>query len=216
MALTARYRVLARFHFANGNHLGTSGDMMNAIAQFEVAVVAAEQAGDVRTASGIRANASFYLIELGELERAEGLLLQVLAEAKKASLASMEPAALQALGSVFTCLGRFEEARNILTRALELAEQQGNWWISGRARVYLSTLEYASGNLIESERQKSTGSDVFLDAPQSRPAGLPPASAMARALLSLGRKEEAFILAQEAMTILDSLGSVFFSGHSCG
>src|SRR5262249_49513565 len=82
--------VTLRFHYAMGIYLESSGDVMNAVQQLELALVAAEDAGDVRTACGIQGELGCCWIEVGEAALAEGLLRQVLTEARRLSLAVVE------------------------------------------------------------------------------------------------------------------------------
>jgi eukaryotic-like serine/threonine-protein kinase len=197
--------VTLRFHYAMGIYLACSGDVMNAIEELQLALAAAEEAGDVRTACGIQGELGCSWIELGDAALAEGLLRQALAEARRRSLAVVEAFTLPDLGNVLMCSGHLDDARTTLNKAVEVAERQGSASASGFANFFLSTLAYVSSDFIESERRARLAAEISRVSPSTRAASL---SALARAVLAQGRKAEAFEASNEATSILERVGSI--------
>jgi len=195
--------VVLRFHLAKGILLAWSGSLMEAIEHLELALNASEQGGDSRMTCFIRCELGFYWTEMGDPERGEGLVKQVLADAKQRSLETIEAFTLPVLAHALIAMGRLEEARRTLERSLELAAKHGSAWTLGLASSVFSTLAYVEGDWIESERRARIAEESLRSSPGPRLAAL---AALARALLRQGRKAEAFDAAHEATALLDAVG----------
>jgi ATP/maltotriose-dependent transcriptional regulator MalT len=180
---------------------------MQAMPQLELALEAADEAGDVRTACNIRVELGYNWTEMGDPERAEGLIRRVLVDVKERSLATIEAFTLTNLGNILICLGRLDEAKSTLKRSLELADKQGSVWTTGLANFVFSTLAFVSGDFTESEHRARTAAENLRTSPGPRIGAL---SALARALLAQGRTAEAFDAALEAATLLETVSNTEF------
>jgi tetratricopeptide (TPR) repeat protein len=196
--------VTLRFHNAMGHYLACSGEIMGAIRELELALAAAERAGDFRMACEIQMDLGGCWIDVGEAALAERLLRQALAEARQRSLLFIEACTLSGLGDVLICLGRLDDARATLNQATEVAERQG-LLASLNTDLRLSTLAYVSSDFIESERRARLAVEKAGAIAPMRAAAL---SWLARALLAQGRQADAFEASNEAMALLERAGSM--------
>jgi DNA-binding winged helix-turn-helix (wHTH) protein/tetratricopeptide (TPR) repeat protein len=194
--------VTLRLRHANGIRFAQAGDVMKAIEELEVGIEACEHAGDTQAACGVRGELAATWIEVGDFHRAELLLQQILSDAKQRSLLTVETFTLPDLGNALTCLGRRDEARDVLEQALRLAKDQGNAWAAAFGSLFFSMLAFVSGDFVVSEIHARNAVEHVRSAPAPRAAAL---AALARGLLAQGRNAEALESAQAAMAILDAL-----------
>jgi eukaryotic-like serine/threonine-protein kinase len=200
--------VARRLHHARGIQFAQAGDLMGAIEELGLGLEACEQVGDTHAACAIRGEIAFNWIELGDYPRAELLLQQTLADAKKRSLSTVETFTLPDLGKVLTCLGRLDEAREALDQALRLAKNQGSSWGVALSSFYFSALAFASGDFVAAEMYARSSAESIFTVPAPRAAAL---AALARALLAQGRSKEARESAHEAASLLDAIGTSKYS-----
>jgi eukaryotic-like serine/threonine-protein kinase len=195
--------LVAKVHAVRAARQLHSGDQAAAIALFESAIQAAVAAGDARTASETQGNLAATWADLGQLDRAEGLLRRELADAERLELGYLVVWALVNLAAVLTHSGRLDEARRAATQALEFGRTQGDQRASGAALLYLSSIAYFGGELRESEHRARGASEIL-------PAPLQPSAlaALSRAVLAQGRIPEALQYARKANELLASLGHV--------
>jgi ATP/maltotriose-dependent transcriptional regulator MalT len=188
-----------------GYYLKSSGEIMRAIQELELALTATKAAGDVRTACGIQGALGTSWAELGDFTRAEGLVRQVLAEARRRSLTIVEAYTLPDLGYFMVCSGRLDDARATLNHATEIADRLGCVSASGIANFFHSTLAYVSRDFIESERRARVAAEMTRTTPSIRTAAL---SSLARAQLAQGHKADAVEASNEATALLEHAGGV--------
>ncbi len=195
--------VAAKVHYVRGTRNLHLGDQPAGIALIEQAILAATAAGDARTMSEMRANVAAIWADLGQLDRAEEGLRQALADAERLEVTYVRAWALLNLGTVLTWSGRLDEARRATTTALELGRTQGDQRLEGAALLYLSTIAFLSGELVDAEHRARLAGEIL-------PAPLQPAAlaALARAVLGQGRAKEALQHAQKAHELLAMIGHV--------
>ena len=102
------------------------GDQSAAIALYEQSILAANAAGDARTAADMHGNLASTWADLGQLDQAEAGLRQGLAEAERLELTYIRVWVLMNLGVVLTSIGRLDEARRAMTLAIEFGRKQGD------------------------------------------------------------------------------------------
>ncbi len=171
--------------------------------ELELAVEQFDLAGDARTSTNDRVNLGFVLITLGQLDRAEELLLQVLSAATRLGLETVKTYSRHNLGLVRLWLGDAKGSVDYQRVAVNQAVEQGEAILEGSARAYLSLALVELGQkdlaLEEAERAKELLTAV--------PGLLPLAVAVvARALLSKGRVPEACSQSENAAELLEKHG----------
>ena len=132
---------------------------MNAIQELERALSAAKEAGDVRMACLIQGDLGASWLDLGETALAEGFLRQVVEEARRRLLTFVEIANLPDLGLALTLLGRLDEARATLNKALSWPNGTARPRASAAADLFFSMLAYVSGDFIEAEHRARLATD---------------------------------------------------------
>ena len=105
--------------------------------ELELAVEQFDLAGDARTSTNDRVNLGFVLITLGQLDRAEKLLLQVLSAATRLGLETVKTYSRHNLGLVRLWLGDAKGSVEYQQVAVEQAKEQGEA-IPGRLGAGLS------------------------------------------------------------------------------
>jgi eukaryotic-like serine/threonine-protein kinase len=195
--------VAAKVHFVRGARQLHAGDQQAGVALLEQAIAAATAAGDARTMSEMYGNLAATWADLGQFDRAEAGLRQALADAERLDLTFIRAWALLNLGNVLTWSGRLDEARRATTTALDLGRKQGDQRLEGAALLYLSTITFLAGELVDSEHRARLAGEIL-------PAPLQPAAlaALARAVLAQGRVQEALQHARKANELLATIGHV--------
>ena len=196
--------VTLRLRHANGIRFAQTGDFLRAIQELELGLDACEQAGDTQAACGVRGELAIAWVELGDYHRAELLLRRTIIDAQKRSLVTVETFTLPDLGNVLIGLGRLDEARETLGRSLGLAKNQGSSWGEALSHLFSSTLAFVSRDFVDSETHARSALEKLSTMIAPRAAAL---AALARALLAQGRTKEALESAQQAISLIEPLGS---------
>jgi tetratricopeptide (TPR) repeat protein len=193
----------AKTHAVRATRKLHSGDQAAAIGLQEAALAAAAATGDARTMCEMRANLASVWADIGQIERAEALLRQSLAEAQKIELHYVTALVLVNLSPVLVYAGRLGEARRLAMQALNFGRKQGDQRWEGAAHLYLSTITFLAGEHQGSEQRARRA--VELVPSPLRPSAL---AALARAVLAQGRPDEALEHARRAHEMLDAVGHV--------
>ncbi len=178
-----------------GTYLTLSG---RAAAQFEAA-------GDLRSEVNARVHMGFGYIEVGGYQEAEVALRGALAAAKRMGLHNVVASSLNNLGLALARLGRLEEAIHVETEALHLAAAQGDRRVEGGSRHYLAIIRMLRGELAAAEADASAAAELLKVSPSLRAHAL---ATLARIQLTEGRTADAVTTAEEAMTLLQTLGGI--------
>jgi tetratricopeptide (TPR) repeat protein len=196
--------VATRLFYARGLCLAARHDPMQAIRELEMALEASEQARDVRTSCGITGELAICWTDLGNLTLAEELAVRALATARRRSLATVEAFTLPDYARVLFYSGRIKEARAALRAAAALADKHGNSWVSGQTDLVYSELAHGTGEFADAEAQALRAISNLSSSPGARATGL---AALARAMLAQNRVSEALETAEEAMKVLEAIGT---------
>ncbi|MGK4003495.1 tetratricopeptide repeat protein [Sorangium sp. So ce1036] len=171
----------------------------------EAAILASEQAGDGRNACSHRAGLGGIYAELGELQRAEGMLRAALGEADRMHLLELKLGVQANLAHVLACRGDLADARALAEEAVTSSRQAGLVRTELFARCYLANIYVVMGDLEVAEREARAAVALSPVAPT---LGVQAFAVLARALLGLGRIDEAVRTAAEANSILASFGTL--------
>ena len=198
-------QVVAEIEQLRGVRAAYAGDLAACLAGFEASLAAFERAGDHRDACAVRSNLSVAFVELGDYAGAEEALRVATAVADRMGLQDVGLTALQNLGHVLAYRMQLAEARRVEQRALEGFRALGDPRMEGVARMYLAEIAFLSGDFDAAEQDGRAAAAALEVAPPLRSAAL---AVLARALIGLGRVDEALTAAREAHQILESLGGI--------
>lgn len=113
---------------------------------------------------------------------------------------------LKARGRALRDLGRNDESRHVLERAIGIAREIGDHSIAGRATAHLGFLDQARGRLHDALAAFATARDEVKLAGDRRTEGMLLAS-VAATLSSLGRLDDAASVYDEALSIDEQVGN---------
>jgi tetratricopeptide (TPR) repeat protein len=181
------------------------GDAAQFLRITELAATRFEAAGYVRNACLQRTNAGFARCELGSFEEAERTLRDSLAAAEQCGLSSVAAATRHTLGLALARLGRLEEAREVEALAASAFEAQSNARMEGGCRVYLAFILGLEGRLDEALAEARRAVSLLERAPPALASAL---GMVAEIQLAQGRARDALFTAEQAMSLLVSLGGI--------
>lgn len=169
------------------------------------AAQAFERAGDVRNACTQRMNVGFAYMELGDNARAELLLSDVIAEARRLELFDVMAVAKQNLGLVLARRAALEEARATEREALSTFTSKKNRRLEGVSRTYLAIILAAGGELSGARREAERAASVLVPHPPALAHAL---AVLASVQVQLGVFGPARTAAEKATRLLAALGGV--------
>ncbi len=179
------------------------GDLAAAVRNQQLARAEFREAKDQRAFALVTSNLAFTLMVLGQNDASEQLLREAVRLARRLSLATVEPLALQNLGAVRARLGFWNEAMELQSEALAAFEARKDPRLAGVSSVHLALAALKLGRLEEAE---AFADRVIVSAFEPlRFAGYGAKSLLA---LERGQGERAVELARTANQLLDGLGSV--------
>jgi tetratricopeptide (TPR) repeat protein len=182
-----------------------TGNPAGALSGDRRAVDCYEELGNRRVACEAIGNLSLSLLEVGQLEKAEICMRQVLATAQQLDLRYMLGGALQALTSILAYKGSLDGARAVGQQALTVTRAQDDRRFQGCAEAYLSVTEYLAAEYARAEHYARAAMTTWEPVLSSRPFAI---ALLARALLAQDRPAEALVSARDAYAQLESLGVV--------
>ncbi|MDI1447069.1 serine/threonine-protein kinase [Polyangium sp. 6x1] len=177
------------------------GDLAGARRGYVRSMALFESAGHVRQACVERINLGHVCAELGDFDRAEEVLSTCLAAAQRMRLGTVEAACHLNLARVLAERGRLEEASIAATRAEEQGRAHGGYRIAGAAEVHRSGIAYRRGDFVEAEALSRKAEATLLNVPPLCAGAM---ASRARALVALGRVEEALLESRRANAIVES------------
>ncbi|WP_437720727.1 protein kinase domain-containing protein [Sorangium sp. So ce861] len=195
----------AQLHDARSCYATCTGDLVAGADGMEAAIVAFEQAGDRRNAYGARANLGVVYTELGDFERAESMLREAHQEAERMHLHELKLSSGANLAQVLAYRGQLAEGRAFAEAAASASRQAGAVRTELFARCYLAKICVALGDLEAAEDEARAAVARSQSAPT---LGVQAYAVLARALLGLGRVDEAVGTATEASSMLESFGTL--------
>ncbi|WP_437587922.1 protein kinase domain-containing protein [Sorangium sp. So ce1000] len=196
--------VVAGLHQARAFRAMSGGDPGACVTGLEAALAAFEQVGDRRNACITRANLGYSYGELGDFGGAEAALRSVVEAADRMGLHEVVAAAQASLGQVLAYRGRLAEARAVEEAALASSQRLGDPRAEVVARSYLAKIALLAGDFCGAEREAQLA-EALESASPYRVAAM---AIRARALIGLGRADEALAAAEGALAALESLGGL--------
>jgi tetratricopeptide (TPR) repeat protein len=163
------------------------------------------QAGDRRNASSVRTNLGSLYTQLGDFSRAESMLRAALEEADRLSLHELRLVIETNLAHVLAHCGQPAEGRTLAEAAATSFRRAGNVRMELAARCYLAKIASSMGDLDAAEREARA---AVANAQSVPTLGVQAFAVLARALLGLGRIDEAMQVAAEASSRLAEFGTV--------
>jgi len=198
-------QAVALVHQVRSVRASIAGDLGACLHGLETALLAFEQAGDLRNACTARCNMGYLYCELGDFERAEVALRHALAATDRMGLRELAAAVLHNLGRVLGLRGNLDEARRLERQAADSFVEQGEQRLEGVARTYLAEILVAAGDHAAGRAEAERAVELLSVAPSLRVAAL---GAVARALLGEGAGEQALAQARQAAAELEALGEI--------
>ncbi|WP_437476894.1 protein kinase [Sorangium sp. So ce1014] len=196
---------LAQLHEARSCYAMCTGDMVAGARGMEATSLAFEQAGDRRNACSSRGGLGFIYVELGDFERAEAVLRAVVEEADRMHLHDLKMASEANLALALAYRGQLAEGRAFAESAASASRRSGIARTELFARSYLAKICVALGDFEAAEAEARAAVALVQSAPT---LGVPAYAVLARALLGLGRIDEAVRTATEANSMLESFGTL--------
>jgi tetratricopeptide (TPR) repeat protein len=197
---------VAQVHHVLGMRAAHLGDIPGFARHLELAVAAFERAGDRRNALTERTTIAGCYDGLGDYERAERIARANLAESERAGVQRAAAYARSGLGMILVQQDAKREAGiQLLRQVIDELRATGNRRYEGVSRAELALALHFTGDGAASEAEARRALELLDAAPSFRARAL---AVLARALLGLGRAEEALDAAREAHRILDELGGV--------
>jgi tetratricopeptide (TPR) repeat protein len=193
--------VLARVHVLDAMRAIDVGDAGASVEDLEAAISCFEAADESRMACQCRTNLGAIYYYLGEFERAERVLTQVLATAERLGAARVKVYTLINMSDVLADSGRATEARVHGALAAELGERQEDPRAEGSARANLSHLALEAGETEVALREAAAAVRLLSGQTLLLPIAL---ARYADALLSAGRAEDAREKIEQAVAIVDA------------
>ncbi|MFO0611436.1 MAG: hypothetical protein U0414_02525 [Polyangiaceae bacterium] len=192
---------IARLGASRARH---HGDVAGDLRGYGEALRALERAGDLRGAANARVSYAFALVEVGDYRAAETLLRQALLEAERLGIASVATRARQNLALTAAARGDLREARALAAAVIDEAMAGGDVRFEGWTRVYLASFDLREGDTAAAIDGARRAAAILADTPGAAGA----LAILARALIRVGRPEEAIGPALEAIRSVDAFGGL--------
>jgi tetratricopeptide (TPR) repeat protein len=169
------------------------------------------EVGDIRNAAVQLSNLALAQSWLGAYAAAEEDLLDVLALGERMGLLSIACVARQNLGYALARQGRLDEAIALEERSLEEAKALGDLRLEAGARIYLAIIAELKGDQTLSEREAMAAVEML---PRKVPLRAYALGVLAKVKRSYGRPAQALAIAEEAVSLLESLGGAIEEGEA--
>jgi tetratricopeptide (TPR) repeat protein len=186
---------------------GTGRDPSARVALAEAAAEQFRRAGDLRNACLQQTSLGFACVETGANAEAEQALSAVLSVGERLGLSNSIPIARAHLGRALARRGEVDQARELLTQAVEAFDEQGNQRLGGMARCYLAEVLVEGGDLRGAQRAAREAVLMVEGIPAFRRSSL---STLAAVHLARGALEDARDCSESAVTGLGPSDDVSF------
>jgi hypothetical protein len=153
----------------------------------------------------------FAYVEIGAFERAERALRDALAVGERMQLDNAVVTARTQLGRAIARRGGLDEGRKVEEQAVLALHAQGNKFLEGAGRTYLSWTLQQQGDLAAAEREAVSAVEVLAGIQALRGAAL---AQLATVQLEQARASDALTTATEAMRVLETAAKTVFGESS--
>ncbi len=181
------------------------GDTSRSVRLNEEAIAEYQALGATRHMLFIQTNLADCLLQLGAYERAADVARQVLAPSEEMALDGVTSLANLNLGLALGQLGRTDEALTCVGEGMRLYAARGNRRYHSVGQNYRAEILAGADRLDLAAEEARTAVTLSAPFPPIHPQAL---GILAHVELRLGHAEEALRLSREAVTLLESLGSV--------
>jgi tetratricopeptide (TPR) repeat protein len=196
----------AQVHKARAARAAALGESTVILAELESAWALFEQAGDLRNACSVRSSIGAVYADLGDAERAVGILRDVIAGADKLGLPEVAAVGRRDLSRVLGWRGETAEAERLARQAIATLGSRGESRAEGVAVSYLAEAMLSVGRFDEAATQAERAAEMLGRAPAERALAL---ALLARARLGRGRVHDASVVAHEAYYgALEAMGAM--------
>ncbi|WP_437521155.1 protein kinase [Sorangium sp. So ce726] len=202
---TLDVEAVAHLHEARATHAVCTGDLVAGLDGMEAANRAYEQAGDRRNACSTRVGMGVIYAELGDFTMSHSMLRAALVEADRMHLQDLKLGTGANLAHVLASRGQLTEARALAESAASASRSAGLVHVELFARSYLAKIVLTAGEFDAAEREARAAVTLSQSAPT---LGVLASAVLARALLGLGRIDEAMRAAAEASLQLAEFGTL--------
>ncbi len=166
----------------------------------EAAVAAYEAAGDTRDACNQRVRLGNGYVGLGDCQRAERVLREALASARRMGLPLIEGYAWQNLGHALLHAGALDEALDAQTHAIAIAKRISDPVLEAGSLLYCAEARERAGDADSAIADASAASDLLSGVPAFRTVAQ---AVLARATLAAGDHDRALRIAEQAASGLE-------------
>jgi len=174
---------------------GHDGNMWKMVEGFEKALIEYTRAGSQRDVAQCLASLGWAQVELGDLDAGEVSIERSLAVSERLGALGSRTWASFTKAEILAYRGDLDGALAAMMEVSEAFRAHRNARQEGWSRIHLSLLLSAKGRYEAAEREASTAIEVLSNAKPIRTLAV---AARARALLGLGRVQEALAAAREA------------------
>ena len=197
---------LAQVHHVHAIRYIYANQMGRALPRIESTIAEFERAGDLRNVALERTSRALCYSFIGDFAQAEKLVRENLAFCQSLDAQQAIVFAKVTLGGTLSQQDeRVVEARYLLMETMQMCNSVGNRVMEGWSCNYMCNVEHRSGNHVAEERLATRAVDLLSIAPSFEAWAL---AVHARALLALGRFEEALEPARRAMAWVRELGAI--------
>ncbi len=175
------------------------------LASFADALDVFERIGDRRGGMYVRVNLGVMQMEFGDYERAELAFREAIAAGLATGVTSIAIGARVNLGLLRAHLGAHDEGLAIMRDTVGAYAHLGDARMMGIARTYVALVLLEKGDFTAAEAEADAAAKELEAIATSRVDAL---ATRARALVALGRKQEALAASTEAFGVLADLGAV--------
>jgi tetratricopeptide (TPR) repeat protein len=190
---------LTRLHFAKAVYLSAVGSVSDAIASHRRAAELAEWCGDRVMVCHAKIELAAIWCETGWPDQALSLCLSVVEETNRATNPFLLILGHSSLGDVYCGVGQLDLARSHQLLAVERSEAIGATSTKGIALVGRSRIALAEGGFEEAARVAREAVEIFAKARVDLGWRSIAAAVLARALVGLGRTQEALTWTPQAL-----------------
>jgi tetratricopeptide (TPR) repeat protein len=193
-------------HRARAARAEARGEITKRLEELETAWALFEQAGDQRNACSVRAEIGAAYADLGDVERASGLLREEVAAADRLGLPENAAIGRRELARVLGWQRESAEAERLARQAVAALDARGESREKAVSVSYLAEILLAAGRFGEAAAEAERAAAMLVPAPAARAHAL---ALLARARLGRGQVKEASLVAHEAYYgALESLGAM--------